>query len=153
MTPSLLNWPVREPERLSRALEHFRAVPVLSRESWRLILAETDDENEWIPNPHQTNRFPGLPVTQERVDAWLRVMGEFEAVLDGRTLVPHWRFEKGFNLRRALTEHQTFDAVLWVTGTGLAPFLEDGPTVSSEDWNEMLGAFGGNFFGYAIWFN
>ena len=52
-----------------------------------------------------------------------------------------------------LTEHQTFDAVLWVKGTGLAPYLEDRPTVSSEEWDQILRTFQGNFFGYAVWFN
>ena len=148
----LLNWPSRDPARLATALAHLRAVPALSRESWRHILAETDDDNEWIPNPRQTNRFP-LPVEQERIDAWLRTMGQFEEVLEGRKLVPHWRFDKGVNLRRALTEHKTFDLVLWVTGTGLAPFLEEGPVLSSDEWDDITGVLEGNFFGYAVWFN
>ena len=148
----LLNWPVREPARLAAALSHLRTVPALSRESWRHILAEGDDDNEWIPNPRQTNRFP-LPVDQGRVDAWLSAMAQFEEVLDGRKLVPHWRFDKGVNLRRALTAHKTFDLVLWVTGTGLAPFLEDGPVLTSNEWNEITALLEGNFFGYAVWFN
>jgi hypothetical protein len=148
----LLNCPVREPARLAAALSHLRAVPALSRESWRYVLAESDDDNEWIPNPRQTNRFP-LPVTQERIDAWLRTMAQFEEVLDGRKLVPHWRFDKGVNLRRALTEHKTFDLVLWVTGAGVAPFLEDGPVLTSDEWDDITGVLEGNFFGYAVWFN
>jgi hypothetical protein len=148
----LLNWPVREPARLAAALSHLRAVPALSRESWRHILAESDDDDEWIPNPRQTNRFP-LPVDQERIDAWLGAMAQFEEVLDGRKLIPHWRFTKGVNFRRALTDHKTFDLVLWVTGTGLAPFLEDGPVLTSSEWDEITALLEGNFFGYAVWFN
>jgi hypothetical protein len=148
----ILNWPVREPARLAAALSHLRAVPALSRESWRHILAESDDDDEWIPNPRQTNRFP-LPVDQERIDAWLGAMAQFEEVLDGRKLIPHWRFTKGVNFRRALTDHKTFDLVLWVTGTGLAPFLEDGPVLTSSEWDEITALLEGNFFGYAVWFN
>ena len=67
--------------------------------------------------------------------------------------VPHWRFEKGINLRRAILEHKNFDLVMWLTGAGVMPFLEDGAAVSSESWDQMVRAFEGNFFGYSIWFN
>ena len=149
----LLNWDVVEPDRLVRAHGHLKAVTSLSHQSWAAILRESDDDNEWIPSPRQTNRFPGLPVTQERVDAWLRVLDEFGAVLDGRKLVPHWRLQKGFNFRRALIEHTNFDLVLWTSGPGVAPFAEDGPALSAASWNEITRAFQGNFFGYAVWFN
>ena len=92
-------------------------------------------------------------MTQERVDAWLAVMSELDAVVEGRKLVPHWRFDKGINLRRAILEHKNFDLVMWLTGAGVMPFLEDGAAVSSESWDQMVRAFEGNFFGYAIWFN
>ncbi|HJW77864.1 MAG: hypothetical protein ACJ8C3_12085 [Microvirga sp.] len=149
----LWNWPVAEPERLPRVVAHLKAMAEQSRKSWAAILAETDDDQEWIPSPRQTSRFPDLPVTQERVDAWLAVMAELDAVVDGRKLVPHWRFEKGINLRRAILEHKNFDLVMWLTGAGVMPFLEDGAAVSSESWDQMVRAFEGNFFGYAIWFN
>jgi hypothetical protein len=149
----LWNWPVAEPARLPRVLAHLKAVPEQSRKSWAAILAETDDDHEWIPSPRQTSRFADLPVTQERVDAWLTVMSELDAVLDGRKLVPHWRLDKGLNLRRAIIEHRNFDLVMWLTGAGVMPFLEDGSAVSSDSWNQMVRAFQGNFFGYAAWFN
>jgi hypothetical protein len=149
----LLNWDVVETDRLVRAHAHLKAVTSLSRQSWGAILRESDDENEWIPSPRQTNRFPGLPVSQERVDACLRVMDEFEAVLDGRKLVPHWRLQNGFNFRRALIEHRNFDLVLSITGPGVRPFAEDGPSISAASWNEITRTFQGNFLGYAVWFN
>jgi hypothetical protein len=149
----LWNWPVVEPARLQRAHAHLKAVAAMSRRSWAAILAETDDDHEWIPNPRQTNQLPALPVTQERVDAWLAVMGELDAVLDGTKLVPHWRFQKGLNLKRALFEHKTFDPVLWIAGPGVAPFLEDGPIIAGDAWNAIVSTFQGNFLGYAAWFN
>jgi hypothetical protein len=149
----LWNWPVAEPERLPRVLAHLKSMAEQSRKSWAAILAETDDDQEWIPSPRQTSRFPDLPVTQERVDAWLQVMDELDAVVDGRKLVPHWRFDKGVNLRRAILEHRNFDLVIWLAGAGVTPFLEDGATIPSPAWDEMVRAFEGNFFGYAVWFN
>lgn len=149
----LWNWPVAEPERLPRVVAHLKTMAEQSRKSWAAILAETDDDQEWIPSPRQTSRFPDLPVTQERVDAWLAVMAELDAVVDRRKLVPHWRFDKGINLRRAILEHKNFDLVMWLTGSGVMPFLEDGAAVSSKSRSQMVRAFEGNFFGYAIWFN
>jgi hypothetical protein len=149
----LWNWPVVEPARLQRAHAHLKAVAAMSRRSWAAILAESDDEHEWIPNPRQTNQLPALPVTQERVDAWLGVLGELDAVLDGTKLVPHWRFQKGINLKRALLEHKTFDPVLWIAGPGVVPFLQDGPIITGEAWTAIVRTFQGNFLGYAAWFN
>ena len=56
-------------------------------------------------------------------------------MIDGKKLVPHWRFTKGFNLARVFDEPQPFDTVLWITGPAALPYLEDGPVSTSEDWN------------------
>ena len=66
----------------------------MSRESWRRIAAETDDGFEWIPGPHQSfasgeNR--PAAVTEDAVKGWLQFLDTFEAVLDGKLLLPHWR--------------------------------------------------------------
>ena len=149
----LINWPVGEPRLLATAVAHLEEVPRLSRASWAAILAETDDENEWLPNPRQTNRFPNFPVDRERIEAWGAVMDSMARVLSGTALIPHFRFAEGINLRRLLLEHKTFDLVLWVTGSGVAAFREGGAVVSAEEWRRMTAVFGGNVFGYAVWFN
>jgi hypothetical protein len=150
----LMHWPVTEPKRMEAVLGHLESVVALSRESWTFILAETDDDSEWIPNPRQARGvLPGVPVTQETVDGWLLFLGEFDALLTGRKLIPHWRLEKGINLRRVFTEPRTFDPVLWMQGSAALPYLEDGELTSSETWSRIMGLLQGNFLGYAIWFN
>jgi hypothetical protein len=150
----LMHWPVTEPKRMEAVLGHLESVVALSRESWKFILAETDDEAEWIPNPRQTKSvLPGVPVTQETVDGWLLFLGEFDALLTGRKLIPHWRLEKGINLRRVFAEPRTFDPVLWMQGSAALPYLEDGELTSSDTWSRIMGLLQGNFLGYAIWFN
>ena len=52
-----------------------------------------------------------------------------------------------------LTEPRPFDLVLWVTGHGVLPFLEDGPFADPRVWNQAGQAFRGQFLSYAIWFN
>ena len=91
----LFHWPVVEPERMKSVLAHLEAIPPLSRENWRRILAETDSGKEWIPNPRQTGMLPGVTVTQEQIDGWMLFLDEFEALLKGEKLLPHWRFRQG----------------------------------------------------------
>ena len=149
-----IRWPLADPARLRAAHAHLKQVVAMSRASWKSILAETGDDREWIPGPQQKHGvITSMPVTQEQVDAWLHALDDFDAALDGTKLVPHWRFAQGFNLKRVFFEPHDFDLVLWLTGVGAAPYLEDGESLSSSDWDRWNRVFEGNMLGYAIWFN
>jgi hypothetical protein len=90
-----------------------------------------------------------------------------EDLLEGRKLIPFWRdylrimgpgaaippTGRGVNLRRALQEPRDFDLILAVQGTAVLPYVEEGPLSQPQTWNELLRAFRGSFFGFAIWFN
>jgi hypothetical protein len=149
----LLNWQVTDPERLKDVRLRLKTLAQLSRDSWAAARAETDNDNEWLPNAKQSSKFAGAPVDDAIIDGWLLVMDEFDAVLDGKKLMPHWRFEKGFNVKRFFEESKRIDAVLILAGVDAIPFLETGPISTSASWNGLTGAFRGNFLGYAIWFN
>jgi hypothetical protein len=150
----LMHWEVIEPERLKASLAHLEAVATLSRESWRYILAETDDDNEWIPSPSQKNGvMPGMAISQQTLDGWMVFLDEFDAILKGQKLIPHWRLAKGINFRRVFTEPSTFDPVLWAQGAAALPYLEDGPQTNSQTWFRIMSMMEGNFLGYAMWFN
>jgi hypothetical protein len=150
----LMRWQVAEPQRLLAVRDHLKQVVTLSRLNWAAIQAETDDELEWVPSPRQRNAaIQALNVTPERIEGWFRALDSFEAVLDGRKLVPHWRFAQGFDLSKVFTEPRGFDLVLWVTGHAAIPYLRPGQTISRDEWQTWQRVFGGNFLGYAIWFN
>jgi hypothetical protein len=149
----LTHWTVVERDRLVTVLRHLEAVVGLSRENWKRILGETDNRNEWIPNLAQTGVLPGMPITQDRINGWQKFLDEFEAVLSGAKLIPHWRFDEGINLRRMLLEPNTFDIVLLMHGSAAVPYLEKGPVTDKETWILITQLFGGNFFRYFIWFN
>ena len=134
-------------------LGHLEAMIQLSRENWRRTMAETDDRNEWIPNPQQTGVLPRMQVTEQRVTGWRQFLDEFEALLQGNKLLPHWRFDQGINLRRVFTEPTTFDIVLLIQGSAAVPYLEDGDFTTGETWEQIMNLFGGDFFRYFIWFN
>jgi hypothetical protein len=149
----LLRLEPREPQRLAASLAHLESMVTLSRENWRRVQAETDDDREWIPSPRQTGVMPAMPVTPELVQAWQQFLDELEALLQGRKLMTHWRLPGGINLRRVFLEPRTFDLVLWVQGSAALPYLEDGPLSREEDWRRIIDLFRGDFFSYAIWFN
>jgi hypothetical protein len=151
---------IKEPDRTKAALAHLEAGVAQGKELWKHILAETDDDNEWIPHPKQTG-VVGVQVTQEMVDAWLETLDEADLVLKAKKLIPLWRgqaAERGVNLRRVFLELETFDPIEWVQGTAATPFLEEGPLTRFSD--ERVGArlnnaFGGplNFVAFGFWFN
>jgi hypothetical protein len=152
----LIRLPVAEPERLRSALAHMEAMVALSRSSWEFILAETDDDREWVPNPKQGSVIPDARVTAKMVDGWRRFLDEFESLLAGRRLAPFWRGRdprRGINVRRVFTEPRTLDLILWVQGTAAAPYLERGEVSSPETWSRITRVFGGEFIGFALWFN
>ncbi|BAS60009.1 hypothetical protein NIES2135_66600 (plasmid) [Leptolyngbya boryana NIES-2135] len=151
----LINFPVLEPQRLTTALQHLQTTLALSRDSWRLIVAEKDNDREWLPNPKQKGVIPNAVVTQAMIDSWLSFVGESEELLAGKKLVPFWRSRevRGINLNKVFTQPRNLDLVLWVQGTAPAPYLELGKQTDANIWQQLLSVFGGRFFGFAAWFN
>ena len=155
----LWRFPVKEPERMKRALAHLEAMLVQAREMWTHYLAETDNDHEWIPNPKQTGVL-GVPVSLEMVTLWQIALKETDLVLQGKALIPFWRGKDktvGLNFRRIFTEPRNLDPFLWWQGTAATPYLEEGPIsdlARGELFNRLNTTFGGTgFFRFAFWFN
>ena len=87
----MVRWDVVEPQRMVGIHARLKSVIALSRKTWAAVRAETDDDNEWLPGPHQKGVLD-IPVTEAMIDTWLATLDGFEAVLDGRVLAPHPRF-------------------------------------------------------------
>jgi hypothetical protein len=149
----LIDWKVTDRTRLLDSRDRLSAMARLSRTSWEAIRRESDDDREWLPSARQKSALLPIPVSDREIDGWLAVMAEFDAVLDGRKLLPHWRFDEGLNVRRMFEQSPGFDLVLLIAGTDAVPWLEAGPVSTGADWNSLMWAFGGNFLGYALWFN
>lgn len=156
----MMRLPIKEPARTRAALAHLEATVAQAKELWTFVLAETDDDNEWIPNPKQTGVI-GVKVTREMIDAWREALEEAEQILQGKKLIPFWRGERdgrGLNLRRAFTEPRTFDPIEWAQGPAAVPYLEKGRLTSFADTkllDRLDKAFGGrvNLIGFGFWFN
>ena len=150
----MIRLPVKEPQRMESALKHIQAMLDQSRRSWDLIMAETDDDHEWIPNPKQKGAIPNVTVTEQMVATWREFLDEADALLAGKRLAPFWRSQElGVNLHRVFTEPRPFDLVLWVQGSAATPYLEKGEFTRHEVWDRLLRVFEGEFVGFALWFN
>ncbi|KAF0170703.1 MAG: Uncharacterized protein FD162_3421 [Rhodobacteraceae bacterium] len=152
----VLDWPVVQPDRMKEARQHLLQMISLSRENWRRIKAETDDKVEWLPGPKQTSLMENLRVTASRVQGWGIFLDEFEAVLNGKKLIPHWRVatkRRGINLRRLFDEPAALDLVLLLQGSAALPYLEDGETVQTSTVDTVFNLMGSGLIGYFFWFN
>lgn len=164
-----INYECVEPDRMQVALSHLESVISLSRESWKLINAEKDDDHEWLPNPKQTAVMGGMRVSSEMQVQWQAFLDEAEAILQGKKLLPFWRGleggamfiggdfpanpDLGINLRKVFTQPTRFDLVLWLQGTGLDAYLEKGDRTDPESWTRIMNGFRGEFFLFLTWFN
>lgn len=150
----VMRFPVAEPKRMAVALDHVEQTIGLSRQMWKRVQAETDDDREWIPNPKQRGAI-NIQVTAEMVESWEVALVEFEQILQGKKLLPFWRGspKRGVNLRKAFLEPRSLDVVLWVQGTAATPYLEEGEQTKPETWRKINDAFRGQFIAFGFWFN
>ncbi|HZW10860.1 MAG TPA: hypothetical protein VFF69_13240 [Phycisphaerales bacterium] len=151
-----LSFELAEPERMERARQHLLQTFALANEMWEWYDAETDDDREWIPNVSQRETaIPDALITREMHDVWIRALAEGEALLRGEKLLRFWRGdgERGVNVRRFFAEPRRFDLVLWVQGSGAAPYLEEGEFTSEGLWRDLEQAFERGTFRYIWWMN
>ena len=150
------NFRLLDPQGPPRALAHFQETIRLGRLSWDDILLEADNEHEWIPNPRQASVLHGITITEEMVTAWRGVLDEVQAVLEGRTVIRHPLLKdesKGVNVRLMRAEPRDFDLVEVVHGAGALPYLTGGTIADQGKAERLASSFGGNFWGFAAWFN
>lgn len=140
--------------RLSQARDHFLAMIADNRAFWAAVEGEADNDAEWLPNARQTSAL-GLTLPPETGATWLAVLADGEALLKGEKLIPYWRLGDGggVNLARLFTDPAPIDVKDWIQGTGALPYLEQGATVSAENWRAFEGLMGGDAMLMSIWLN
>lgn len=148
-----LDFPVIDPARLAGVRQRLLSITALSRQNWDAILAETDDQNELVPSPSQTPLPGAAKVDDSMVKAWRATLDTTDQILDGKLLIPHWRFVQGFDLKAYFETAKETDLVMILTGLGAVPFLRDGPVASAESFAAANKAFGAEWLGYVFWIN
>lgn len=151
----LIRLDVSDPQRMIASRDHLVQVSALSRQSWEAILAETDNDREWIPSTTQNSVLgEALMVDQARLDAWMQFLDEYDAILAGKKLLPFWRGDEenklGVNLAKVFEQPQTFDLVLWVQGSAAKSYLEEGELTTEQFWSQLTRAFRGDFMSFAV---
>lgn len=147
------DFPVTDSERLAGVLTRLQSIVAFSRRNWELILAETDDNRELVPGPHQTSLAPEMPVTSETPEAWMATLDTVDQILAGELLLPHWRFKQGFDLKAYFETADETDIVMLIAGQGALPFIKAGPIADAQSFAEANRVFGTDWLNYAFWFN
>ncbi|MBN9334066.1 hypothetical protein [Devosia sp.] len=148
-----VEFPVIDAARLAAVPERLATITALSRQNWKMILAETDDDRELLPSPRQTSLVPDRPITQEIIDAWLVSLDKIDLILKGELLLPHWRFSKGFDLKAYFETATKTDLVMLFTGHDALPYLADGPIADAETFADLNRVMGDEWPMFALWFN
>ena len=148
-----LDFPVVDRALFQSIPTQLHHITALSRKNWDLIMAETDDNRELLPNPTQTSLIPDQDVTPEMVAAWRETLDVVDRVIEGDLLIPHWRFKQGFDLNAFFANSERTDLVLLLTGQGALPYLKDGPIADADSFAAANTVFGENFFNFALWAN
>ncbi|MEM6741125.1 MAG: hypothetical protein AAF646_13490 [Pseudomonadota bacterium] len=139
---------------IQRIEGHLREMLAQNRILWTIVVAEEDDDREWIPNAAQTNAF-GLTVTPVLAEAWQTVLADAEALLDGRLLLPHPALsaDMGVNVAAWFDDPSPIDLVGWIHGRDAYPYLARGPMIDGESWLAFQRETMGNGFAFALFFN
>lgn len=137
---------------LSDARQEFVSMIACSRLCWQRVLAEDDNDHEWLPSPKQTGPG-GAKITQAQIDGWQRVLDELEAVLDGKKLLPHWRIRNGngISIPLLVASPPRLDLVSMIQGSAFLPYLEEGTVSDLATWRSLMQPYGSGFTRFAIW--
>jgi hypothetical protein len=143
-----------DPVHTQAAHAHFLAMVADNRAFWAAMALESDNEAEWIPNKNQVSGL-GLPVPPETGQAWLGVLADFEAMLNGDKLIPYWRLGEGagLNLHSMFMDPPAVDIVGWVQGFALLPYMERGALIDDTSWAAFDRMVQGNGLMFAAFLN
>lgn len=136
------------------ARHSWLAMIAANRRFWAAVEAETDNDREWIPNERQHSAL-GVVLAPGTAAAWLTVLDEAEAVLQGRLLLPHPMLPEGvgINLASWFDAPGPVDALAWVQGVGALPFAARGPQITALSWQRFTALAQGRAGALALWFN
>lgn len=127
------------------AKDHFLAMIAENRRFWTLVVIETDNDREWVPNDNQASAL-GFNLPPGTGDTWLGVLADGEALLQGRLLMPYWRGPEGqgINLGRMFDAPAPMSITGWIQGWAVVPYLEQGPVVTPTSLRQFEGLMGGS---------
>lgn len=76
---------LKEKERVAKARALVLTGLDAAETSRKLMLEETDDDREWVPNPKQKQHPLPFPVDEALFETWAGVLGDVRALVQGKT--------------------------------------------------------------------
>lgn len=133
-----------DPALTAEAGLHLQEMVAANRRFWEEVARETDDDREWIPNDAQRAAL-GFDLPPQTGPMWLAILDEVEGALEGRLLIPHWRFAPGHGIDLAhwLRDPVALDVVPWIQGPAALPYARPGLTIGRDSWDRFTGSFRG----------
>lgn len=143
-----------DPDRIATAAQHLQDMIAANRDFWTAVASETDNDREWIPNDSQQAAL-GFDLPPDAGAAWLGVLDDAQAVLEGRMLVPFWRFAPGhgIDLKAWIDDPAPVDLIDWFQGSAALPYARPGLTVGDDNWTRFTSMFQGRAGLYMVLFN
>lgn len=126
--------------RTQKVKAHWQQTISQNRLFWTLVEAERDNAGEWIPNNRQVSAT-GLEFPQGTGAAWLQVLDDGAALLDGTKTIPFWRAPIGLDLGKWLDNPTPLPLDGVIQGWAVAEFFSDAPAVTPESiarFNQMF---------------
>lgn len=140
--------------RLASAHAHFLQMITENRQFWGMVVQETDNDREWLPNDAQQSAL-GLTLPPDTGKMWMAVLSDGKSLLNGKALIPYWRAVdgRGVNLMRMFTEPAPVDLIGWFQGYAATPYLEEGRTVSGDSWLAFEQMLAGDALLFTVFLN
>ncbi len=140
--------------RTRAAHAHFLNMIAENKVFWADLALETDDTLEWIPNENQQSAL-GIDMPVGTGVAWQAILADAEAILNGDLLITHWRVSPGagINVKAMFMDPPPVDIVTWIQGSGLLPYMEQGPIATTESMRAFNRLVSGNSIGFSFMLN
>ena len=141
-------------QHLTAARDHWRAMVAANRDFWQRLEAETDDDREWVPASQQTSAL-GITLPEGTGAAWLRVLEDASAVLDGQLLVMHPLMppDSGIDVSAYFDDPVAIDLLGAMHGVAFYRYAKQGPRMSASNWDRFTQLVGGRGFAFALLLN
>lgn len=140
--------------RMASARDHLLATVTENRLFWSRVTKETDDNHEWLPNDHQHSAL-GVELPPGTRESWLAVLADFEAVLNGKKLLPFWRVgaPAGLNLAKYYADPTPVDVAGWIQGWAALPYLERGNVIDTTSLDAFDSLMQGQSMLFSLYLN
>lgn len=139
-----LIWVLEQPpdaDHTQSARTHLLSMVAQNRTFWQRVGDESDTGREWIPSDTQASGL-GIDFPAGTGPAWLAILDDLEAMLEGELLAPHWRLgamnsSHGINIRTMLDDPRSYDLLGIIQGAGILYAVEEGSVISDANWQRF----------------